>query len=271
VTATQLKPRSATEIVDASFRLLRQSYLQLAAVTAVVLLPYIVLVAVFGVDMLHPGRVLGLSLVLICCAVLAEGAIVVAVSESYLDGTTRVGEALAAAGRRLPGLVGALILRGLVVGIGMVALLVVPGVALGLLLGKSPGVLIGVLVLLAIAPLIYLILRTLFVTAVLMLEQTGAVNSVARSWSLAGGQMWRVLLTMLLAWVIYAAVFTILNLSVNAVLSRNPTVSAVVGAIIMCFAYPFLGVVTTLLYYDLRVRKEGFDLEVMTEQLAATN
>jgi hypothetical protein len=71
--------------------------------------------------------------------------------------------------------------------------------------------------------------------------------------------------------VIYAAVFTILNLSVNAVLSRNPTVSAVVGAIIMCFAYPFLGVVTTLLYYDLRVRKEGFDLEVMTEQLAATS
>jgi len=83
--------------------------------------------------------------------------------------------------------------------------------------------------------------------------------------------MWRVLLTMLLAWVIYGAVFTILSLGVNLVLARNPTVSAVVGAIIMCFAYPFLGVVTTLLYYDLRVRKEGFDLEIMTEQLAATS
>jgi len=271
VTATQLKPRSATEIVDASFRLLRQSYVQLAAVTAVVLLPYIVLVALLGVDMLHPGRVFGLSMVLIICAVLAEGAIVVAVSESYLEGTARVSDALATAARRLPGLIGALILRGVVIGVGMVALLVVPAVAFALLLGKNSGVLIGLLVLLCIAPLIYLILRTLFVTAVLMLEKTGAMNSVSRSWSLAGGQMWRVLLTMLLAWVIYGAVFTILSLGVNLVLARNPTVSAVVGAIIMCFAYPFLGVVTTLLYYDLRVRKEGFDLEIMTEQLAATS
>jgi len=112
-------------------------------------------------------------------------------------------------------------------------------------------------------------LRTMFMTAVLMLERTGVVESVGRSWNLAGGQMWRVLLTMLLAWVIYFGLFFILSLAVNLLLSRNPTVSAVLSAIVMCFAYPFVGVVTTLLYYDLRVRKEGFDLEIMTEQLAA--
>ena len=31
--------------------------------------------------------------------------------------------------------------------------------------------------------------------------------------------------------------------------------------------YPLLAVVSTLLYYDLRIRKEGFDLEIMSREL----
>ena len=48
--ATALRPRSATEIIDASFQLLRRHYTQLVAVAVVALLPYIVLVAVTGVS-----------------------------------------------------------------------------------------------------------------------------------------------------------------------------------------------------------------------------
>ncbi|MGH7627383.1 MAG: hypothetical protein ACREOJ_18955 [Gemmatimonadaceae bacterium] len=269
MTATPLRPRSATEIVDASFRVLRQSYLQLAAVAAVILLPYIIVVVVMGANPADVPRVLGFSVLLGICAAVVEGAIVVAVSESYLNGTTRVAEALASAAKRLPGLIGVAILRGLVVGFGVVAVVLIPGIAAGVLLRNNIPAMVVVLFLLALAPAVYLVLRTLFMTAVLMLEQTGVGNSFKRSWHLAGGQMWRVLLTMLLAWVIYIGLFVVLSLAVNLLLTRNPTVSAVLSAIVMCFAYPFVGVVTTLLYYDLRVRKEGFDLELMTEQLAA--
>jgi len=33
--------------------------------------------------------------------------------------------------------------------------------------------------------------------------------------------------------------------------------------------YPIVSVVTTLIYYDLRVRKEAFDLEMMASELGA--
>lgn len=268
MTATPLRPRSATEIVDASFRVLRQCYLQLAAVAAVILLPYIILVVLVGANPADVSRVLGLNAILLLSAAVIEGAIVVAVSESYLNGTTRVAEALASAAKRFPALIGVAILRSIVVGFGVAALVLIPGIVLGVLFRSNPLAMGILLFLLAIVPTFYLMLRTMFMTAVLMLERTGVVESVGRSWNLAGGQMWRVLLTMLLAWVIYFGLFFILSLAVNLLLSRNPTVSAVLSAIVMCFAYPFVGVVTTLLYYDLRVRKEGFDLEIMTEQLA---
>ena len=38
-------------------------------------------------------------------------------------------------------------------------------------------------------------------------------------------------------------------------------------ALLQVLAYPFLYVVTTVLYYDLRVRKEGFDLELLASTL----
>ena len=40
-----------------------------------------------------------------------------------------------------------------------------------------------------------------------------------------------------------------------------------IEALLQVLAYPFLYVVTTVLYYDLRVRKEGFDLELLASTL----
>jgi hypothetical protein len=40
------------------------------------------------------------------------------------------------------------------------------------------------------------------------------------------------------------------------------------GNLASLLIYPFFTVVITLLYYDLRIRKEGFDLEIMATELA---
>jgi len=45
-------------------------------------------------------------------------------------------------------------------------------------------------------------------------------------------------------------------------------VSTVLLAILLLLYYPLLTCVFTLFYYDLRVRKEGFDLEVLAAQLS---
>ena len=41
----------------------------------------------------------------------------------------------------------------------------------------------------------------------------------------------------------------------------------VVNAAFRIFLYPLIPIVQTLLYYDARIRKEGYDLELMAEGL----
>ena len=47
------------------------------------------------------------------------------------------------------------------------------------------------------------------------------------------------------------------------------TVLAVFAAVVSLAIYPVLSCVFTLFYYDLRVRKEAFDLEMLGRQLGA--
>lgn len=264
-----LRPRSATEIVDASFRLLRQHYGQLVALSVVALLPYIVLLIVLGGDPADPARVIPVTITQIVCTTLAEAATIVAVSESYLEGRTEIGAALMRTLRRLPGIIGAAFIRGMLVGALTLVVLIIPGIVVLTTLPRGIGIVL--VVLLAMFPAAYAVLRTFAVTAALMLEQTGAVAAVSRAWALAKGQVGRILGTLLLAWILYFAIFFVVTLIVGLLAASNPTVSAVFTAAVLAFAYPFIGIVTTLLYYDLRVRREGFDLEVMARELAPSH
>ncbi len=51
---------------------------------------------------------------------------------------------------------------------------------------------------------------------------------------------------------------------------RRPIRCHVYFAIGLIISYPLLFSVYTLLYYDLRIRKEGYDLEVLAQQAAQT-
>jgi hypothetical protein len=42
----------------------------------------------------------------------------------------------------------------------------------------------------------------------------------------------------------------------------------VLQSLLSILVYPFLYVVLTVLYYDIRVRKEGFDLELLASSVA---
>jgi len=44
-------------------------------------------------------------------------------------------------------------------------------------------------------------------------------------------------------------------------------VLAVIAACVSLLIYPVISCVFTVFYYDLRVRKEGFDLEMLSRQL----
>ncbi len=238
--ATALRPRSATEIIDASFQLLRQHYAQLAAIAMVSLMPYIAVVAVSRAESVTPGSTFLVLILQWICGSIAEAAVVVGVSGAYLEGTADIHRSLVTAIRRTPAIILAGVLRGFAAGLATLTFF-------------FPG--------------LYVLVRTFAITPVLMLEERSADESLSRSWSLARGEFWKIFGTMMLAWLIFITLYFLLvflvGMFAGLVASSNPRLTSLLVAILLALVFPITCVVTTLLYYDIRVRREGFDLELL--------
>jgi uncharacterized membrane protein YraQ (UPF0718 family) len=95
---------------------------------------------------------------------------------------------------------------------------------------------------------------------------------LVRSWSLVRGFGWRILgiriLVGLITGIISGLLVSLLalagaGLDVNGQLIVQQAASAVVGV----FVGPVTYIAVTLLYYDVRIRKEGFDIEMLAQSL----
>lgn len=112
--------------------------------------------------------------------------------------------------------------------------------------------------------------------AALMAEQKGAIQSMGRSWQLVKGRFWPVLGAMVLGYLLYWVVSQIVGTVTGVVtfagmMGGSDTISfipSVVGSIVVSIlSAPFLAAMVTIVYFDLRVRKEGYDLELMAADL----
>jgi hypothetical protein len=150
-----------------------------------------------------------------------------------------------------------------IVVIGVVAAVLVPSMAKT----KSMAA-VGLIVLFmpfALWFLLYAALRTFAMTSAVILEKLGARSALVRSWRLSKGCTWHVFFSLGLAWTLYFVIVLIATVIGQMLLS--PMMVGILGSILIIPIYPLLSVVSTLLYYDLRIRKEGFDLEVMSRDL----
>lgn len=185
---------------------------------------------------------------------------------------------------RLGAVLGLAVLLGLLP-LALVGLCVLPGVAL-ILAGQTLGGVI--LVLLGMLPAIVIVLvlfaRLGLAAPSLLLEDRGPAAAITRSWQLTRGSFWRVLGVLLLASVIQgigAAVITTPFAAIAGVLTAFTSggdlyagfwsnvgqllVSGVGEIIAGAVFYPFTAAVTTLLYLDLRMRREGLDVELVRQ------
>jgi hypothetical protein len=108
----------------------------------------------------------------------------------------------------------------------------------------------------------------------LLVEGLGPSRAVGRSWSLVEGRWWRtlgiVLVVLLLTWVASA----ILGATGGAVIGLVPGLTddqrgaliVVTGSLAGALVLPVNYIAITLIYYDLRVRREGFDLDQLAQQ-----
>jgi hypothetical protein len=242
------RPRSATEIVDAAFQLYRRDAAVYLLVTGLAYAPWLVIrLFALGTGGGQGGDTAallptGLELV----AALGELVVfwLVTAVVARLSADAYHGRPLNAAGAlrdvlsRVPAVIVASLSAVLLVVVGFVFLIV---------------------------PALYVAAAFFAVTQVIVLEGRDAVGGLGRSAQLSKGRKLHILGTFALVFIIYLVVGMGLFLLVEMAGSR--VLSTVFEALYTVVGYPLFGLCATLLYYDARIRAEGYDVEVMAETL----
>ncbi len=250
-----LRPLSVGEILDVSFTLYRRHFAPLAGVAIVCSGIPVVLnmfIEAAGGMLENLPLVLVYYIVFAALSSVATAATVFIVSESYLGRPIDARAALRRAAPNIGKILLCSMLTALAVGIGFI-LFVLPGIVL-------------------IAGLI------LAVPAIVIEPRLSSSAALSRSWELTRGSRWRMfgllLVLVVLLYIPIAAIGGLVALFVpgaGTMFARpGASVSVAVVALtglIQIFIYPLFYCVLTVAYYDLRVRKEGFDLEVLASTL----
>ncbi len=232
--------------------------------------------------------VTGLSLLGVISVVgvlLLQGVLVVPLARSILNLKTGFAQTWRLCRSRLLALAG----MGLLLTVAIVVGLAVFGLALGLLvsvLGAAgiPVLILGFLALVAV--FVWLGVKLAFAPAALVLEPAGIFASLRRSWQLTNRNFWRSFGILALTAILVSIISSVISVPVLLITSLVGTVGsgsgADAGTAVALFAlnaaittffsaigYAFQAAVTSLLYVDLRIRREGFDLTLMKEQETA--
>lgn len=134
-------------------------------------------------------------------------------------------------------------------------------------------------VLLVLAPALYLSARWVAATPALVAEDLGATGALKRSWQLTHGRVWRAIGYVVLLYLITAIVVSLpVGLIQQILIVALPSSALAIATLFSTALSSLFSVVWTplyvcaivLLYYDLRVRSEGYDLDLRVQQLEAS-
>jgi hypothetical protein len=110
----------------------------------------------------------------------------------------------------------------------------------------------------ALATTAAVLARYVNMSAVLMLEGGGAIAALRRSSELGAGHRWRIVGLFAILGAL-SLTFSITAIGLGS-LAGSVYVSNLVATLFSIPLYPLVACVLTALYYDLRIRKEGFDI-----------
>ena len=259
---TQLRPLSIGEILDAAFKI----YFRHAVLLIKLAAPVVTLVGLisFGVEyattadgaVVEDGALLFATdrevaiaiagtivatLLTAAGGLIATGALYKAIADTYVGASPTWREAMGFGVRRFHSLLWITVLTWLLLIPAFIAL-VIPGIWLFIAYALAP--------------------------AALMAENLRGRKAIWRSYHLVKDRWWPVFTVFLVAGILTGIAQVAVALPVLGPLDvSSPTVfvalNAGATAIASIFATPFTVAATTVQYFDLRVRKEGFDLELL--------
>jgi hypothetical protein len=288
--ATTLRPLSLGELLDRTFSLYKENFLLFfgmmawPSVLAVVMsltmqaLQFSALPrAGGGTFSVMKVQTMAGSMILVGLAywvvyTLALGGTAFAVAEVYLGKTVTISQAYRKVLRRFWGLMGLL----LWIGLQLVGIFTLLGVVLVPVMIAAP--VVGAVLMFVFIPVfvvvpLYLLLRYAVSVPALMMEDLPVIKAAKRSFQLMKSNVGRAFLLGLLTGIIAYVVMIVfqgpfmVGGMMMAVHGQPPmwmmALGAIMGGIGGALASPLLMIGLVLLYYDIRVRKEAFDLQLM--------
>lgn len=304
--ALNLRPLSIGELLDRAFNLYFKNVVTITALVAIVLVPSLIasyfqtrgLLDFYFAILQHPkeppdlAKLQALSApdlwmfvqfaILFLGLPLTYGAVVTAVSRAYLGLPVHFAESYRYALRRWLSILLLWVLWFIFVAILIIVFAVAFGVAAGIgaLLAQLARfftiffvlvIIIAVLASMALAIVLYLTSAMSFIAVVI--EKTGPVEAFGHAFTrmFGAGQMWRgVVVALALAGIYYGA--SLIGVGTGAVLAfvfKMPALYIIIAGLSSLFFTPFALVVAAVFYYDIRIRREGYDLEMLANQFSA--
>ncbi|MGH2725616.1 MAG: glycerophosphoryl diester phosphodiesterase membrane domain-containing protein [Actinomycetota bacterium] len=249
------------EMLDAAITLYRRNYLPLMAIVAFVIVPYSFLEQSVLWSVVRPfeDRLFltpdeanaGVAVSLLFSALsflviqpFVTAAIARATAEVYLGGSPKIGQTYRFASSRTHSILWVTILTAFATIFGV--LLVIIGAFL-------------------------FFVRFYFSTTVVVVEGKKGTKAMRRSWRLAKGSFWKIFGTLLLAGILSAIVAAILTIPFGLAAERMGEsgwfLSSLGTSLAQVIVTPFSSIIGVLLYFDMRIRKEGFDLALMAQEV----
>lgn len=265
----QLRPLRVGEALDAAIKIYTRNAGQLFKTVLVVIVPFEILAAILlstavsGSTLLE-GKflfrsksdldsyaviVLILTVLVLLITLLANAACFKAVSDTYLGEKPNWRESLGFAVKRLGPVLWLSIVAFVILVIAFIAL-IIPG--------------------------IYLSVAFSVALPVLLVEQIGGFKALSRSFELTKGRWWPTLGTIFVATILIVVIQFIIGAIVGVIegiafhgSGGSPVLRVVLQRILdgagQMISIPFYAACVTVIYYDLRVRKEGYDLQLLAE------
>ncbi len=244
----------------------------------------------FASILLFACFVLAIAVCYVVLYIIQTGALSLAVSDRHLGRLTSIGNVY----RRLMDSFGALLGTWVLLGAFLIIVSVLVNFAGLFLIGiiglavsptGSPGEAValvlfifgfGLPILLEIASYVML---GVFVTPAVVIEQLSFVTAITRNFQLVHRGFWRVNGGLILVVFLFLALFLSLRFSVLGVVELTlyswikpsllveNVVAGVWTGVLMIFLQPYVTVALTLLYFDQRVRRDGYDLAILSQKL----
>jgi hypothetical protein len=266
--ARWLRPLGVGEVIDAAVKVYRARFATMLKAVAVVVVPVQILNVIVVLSLPTQttttttsngfqttstsntgssfAAVLLLQVVAIISTYLAQAVCLKVVSDAYLGTVTGWRESLRFGVSKLPSLL-------------WIAFLSIGGVIIGAFLCLAPG--------------IWLYVAWVVAVPALLVEGDRGTKALTRSFRLVRGRWWPTCGALLVALVITIAVsialtlFTVPLFLSDASYTTTQVASAIARGIAVILTTPFSAAVAAIIYFELRVRKEGFDLALMAQRI----